>query len=115
MNDETYTAGEMTNAEIGMKEFAEMEKRPQYFSLFLETCETLSLFDNESAGKVMRAIADYFLDGDTPEALPTFTKPERRAYNRIKRGCDESCMRWYATSTGGKEGALKRWANKPDG
>ena len=60
MNDETYTAGEMTNAEIGMKEFAEMEKRPQYFSLFLETCETLSLFDNESAGKVMRAIADYF-------------------------------------------------------
>lgn len=43
------------------------------------------MLDNEGAGKVIHAIADYFIDGDTPEDLPTFTKNERRAYTRIKR------------------------------
>ena len=100
--------------EITMKDFAEMDKRPQYFNFFLESCETLAMLDNEGAGKVIHAIADYFIDGDTPEDLPTFTKSERRAYTRIKRGCDDSCALWYAKVTGGKEGARKRWGGKTE-
>ena len=103
---------ETERTEISMKEFADMEKRPQYFSFFLESCEMLSMLDNEGAGKVIHAIADYFLDGDTPDDLPDFSKNERRAYNRIKRSCDDSCALWYAKVTGGKEGAKKRWASK---
>ncbi len=98
--------------EMSMKDFAELEKRPQYFNFFLESCETLSLLDNESAGKVIHAIADYFIDGETPEDLPTFTKNERRAYTRIKRGCDDSCALWYKKVVGGKKGAEARYGEK---
>lgn len=67
------------------KDITEAGKRSEYFCLFLDACELLSLLDNKSAGKVIHAIADYFIDGETPEDLPTFTKNERRAYTRIKR------------------------------
>lgn len=67
------------------KDITEAEKRSEYFCLFLDACELLSLLDNKSAGKVIHAIADYFIDGETPEGVPTFTKKERRAYDHIKR------------------------------
>lgn len=100
--------------EITMKELAEMDKRPQYFNLFLESCETLAMLDNEGAGKVIHAIADYFIDGEPPEDFSTFTKSERRAYTRIKRGCDDSCALWYKKAVGGKLGAERRWGNKTE-
>lgn len=95
--------------EITMKNLAEMDKRPQYFNFFLESCETLAMLDNEGAGKVIHAIADYFIDGDTPEDLPTFTKSERRAYTRIKRGCDDSCALWYAKVTLEEKRGQESW------
>lgn len=95
--------------DLTMTEYAAMQKRPQYFSFFLEACETLSMLDNEGAGRVIRAIADYFIDGETSEELPEFSKVERRAYMRIKRGIDDSCRIWYSKVVGGKKGAEARW------
>ncbi len=84
---------------MDMKELAGLEKRPQYFSFFLECCEMIALLDNESAGKVIHAIADYFIDGEHPENLTkndargrrgVNTHPERkrpyRGPQRTKRG-----------------------------
>lgn len=61
------------------------EKKAARGNLLIDSCEMLSLLDYEGAGKVIHAIADYFIDGELPEGLQTFTKNERRAYNRIKR------------------------------
>lgn len=105
----------MSETALSMKDFAEMEKRPQYFNFFLESCETLAMLDDAGAGKVIHAIADYFIDGELPEDIQTFTKNERRAYNRIKRGCDESCALWYAKVIGGRTSAKKRWESKTNG
>ena len=82
-----------------MKEFAGMEKRPQYFSFFLECCEMIALLDNESAGRVIHAIADYFIDGEEPEELK---KNEMRVFNRVKSDADKSCEIWLAKVRGGK-------------
>lgn len=87
-----------------MKEFAGMEKRPQYFSFFLECCEMIALLDDESAGKVIHAIADYFIDGEQPEGLK---KNEIRVFNRIKSDADKSCEVWFAKVKGGKN----RWTS----
>lgn len=91
---------------MDMKELAAMEKRPQYFSFFLECCEMLALLDNESAGKVIHAIADYFIDGEHPENL---SKKELRVFNRLKADADNSCELWLAKVNGGKAGAENRW------
>lgn len=87
---------------IDMKEIAKREKRPQYFSFFLECCEMISILEDESAGKVIHAIADYFCDGEDPQGL---SKPEQRAFNRIKREVDKSCEIWLAKVKGGRN----RW------
>ena len=94
-----------------MADYAALDKRPQYFGFFLEACESLSLLEDAEAGHVIKAIADYFIDGETPEGLPNFTKNERRTYNRIKRKVDESCGIWYAKVQGGKKGGDARWGN----
>lgn len=72
-----------------MADYAALEKRPQHFSFFLDACESLSLLEDASAGRVIKAIADYFIDGETPEELSSFTKNERRTYNRMKRKIKE--------------------------
>lgn len=92
-----------------MADFAELDKRPQYFSMFIEACELLSLMSNDSAGRVIKAISDYFVDGTSYEDMSTFTKEERRAYNRIVKNVDASCAQWYAKVKGGKNGASKRY------
>ena len=105
----------MANVQEGvtftMADYAALEKRPQYFNFFLEACESLSLLEDDSAGRVIKAIADYFIDGEPPEEMPSFTKNERRTYNRIKRQIDESCDIWYAKVQGGKKGSAERWGN----
>ena len=93
---------------MDMKEFANLEKRPQYFSFFLECCEMIALLDTESAGKVIHAIADYFIDGEHPENL---SKKEMRVFNRVKTDADKSCETWLSKVIGGKTGAENRWAN----
>lgn len=90
---------------MDMKEFAKLEKRPQYFSFFLECCEMIALHDNESAGRVIHAIADYFIDGKYPENL---SKNELRVFNRVKSDADKSCDVWLAKVRGGEEGAKRR-------
>ena len=87
---------------MDMKELAMREKRPQYFSFFVECCEMISLLENDSAGKVIHAIADYFCEGDKPQDL---TKQEQRVFNRIKREVDRSCENWITQV----ESAKKRW------
>ena len=94
-----------------MKDFTVLKKRPQYFSFFLEACESLSMLDDEGAGRVIHAIADYFIDGETPSGLLEFSKNEKRTYSRIKRGIDDSCRVWYEKVRGGKSGSSKRWGN----
>lgn len=87
---------------MDMKELAMKEKRPQYFSFFVECCEMISLLEAESAGKVIHAIADYFCEGDKPQGL---TKQEQRVFNRIKREVDRSCEEWLSKVKGGQN----RW------
>lgn len=94
---------------MNMKDFAHLEKRPSYFSFFLECCQMISLLDTESAGKVIHAIADYFIDGDEPEGLE---KNELRVFNRIKADADKSCEAWLSRVKGGQEGAENRWGKK---
>lgn len=87
-----------------MADYAALDKRPQYFSFFLEACESLSLLEDAEAGHVIKAIADYFIDGETPEGLPNFTKNERRTYNRIKRKVDEKLRHLVRKSSRRKKG-----------
>lgn len=82
-----------------MKEFANTKKGPQYFSFFLEYCEMIALLDNESAGRVIYAITDYFIDGKRPEELK---KNEMRVFNRVKFDADKSCEIWLAKVREGK-------------
>ena len=89
-----------------MKEFTERDKRPQYFNFFLECCDMISLLNNESAGRVIRAIADYFSYGDEPGGLE---RNEQRVFNRIKQDVDKSCAVWLAKVEGGTKGAKTRW------
>lgn len=96
---------------MNMKDFANQEKRPQYFSFFLECCDMIAILDDCSAGRVIHAIADYFSYGDEPEGL---TKQEIRVFNRIKKDADKSCEVWLAKVNGGKKGADERW-EKADG
>lgn len=84
-----------------MKELALMQKRPQYFNFFIDCCEMISLLENESAGKVIHAIADYFCEGEEPQDL---NKQEQRVFSRIKREVDRSCEEWLAKVEGGKKG-----------
>lgn len=93
---------------VTMKDYVDLPKRPQYFSLFLESCEILSLLSNEQAGRVIHAIADYFIDGNETDNSE-FGKEEMRVYNRIKRGIDDSCKLWYSRVKGGQMTAEKRW------
>lgn len=92
-----------------MADFANLDKRPQYFSMFIEVCEMLSLMSNDSAGRIIKAISDYFIDGTSYEDTSDFSKEERRAYNRIVKNVDDSCVQWYAKVKAGKNGALKRY------
>lgn len=89
-----------------MKEFAGLEKRPQYFSFFLECCDMISLLDDTSAGRVIHAIADYFSYGEEPEDL---NRKELRVFNRIRQDADRSCEVWWAKVQGGKKGAEERY------
>lgn len=89
-----------------MKEFTERDKRPQYFSFFLECCDMISLLDDKSAGRVIHAIADYFSYGDEPDDL---NRNEQRVFNRIQQDADKSCAVWLAKVEGGTRGAETRW------
>lgn len=91
---------------MNMKELSELDKRPQYFNFFLECCEMISLLDEQSAGRVIHAIADYFSFGDEPKGL---SRNEQRVFNRIKQDADKSCESWIAKVNGGKKGANERW------
>lgn len=92
-----------------MTDFVQLEKRPQYFSFFLECCDMISLLDETSAGRVIHAIADYFSYGDEPEGL---TRSEERVFNRIKQDADNSCNLWWKKVQAGKDGAEQRWKEK---
>lgn len=87
---------------MDMKELATAQKRPMYFSFFVECCEMISILGDESAGRVIHAIADYFCDGTDPHDL---SKIENRVFGRIKREVDRSCEEWLAKVKGGKN----RW------
>ena len=87
---------------MNMKELALLQKRPQYFNFFIDCCEMISLLEDESAGKVIHAISDYFCDGEDPKGLH---KQEKRVFDRIKREVDRSCEEWLAKVKGGKN----RW------
>lgn len=87
---------------MDMKQLAKLEKRPQYFSFFLECCEMISILEDDSAGKVIHAVADYFYDGDEPQGL---NKREQRVFDHIKREVDKSCEVWLSKVKGGKN----RW------
>lgn len=95
---------------VTMKDYVDLPKRPQYFNFFLESCEFLFFLSDEQVGHVMHAIADYFIDGNEPDNSE-FGKEERRIYNRIKRGIDDSCKLWYSRVKGGQMAAEKRWGN----
>ena len=97
-----------------MADFSALENRPQYFSLFIEACEMLSLMSDDSAGRIIKAVSDYFIDGTSYEDTSSFSKEERRAYNRIVKNIDGSCAQWYAKVKSGRIGAAKRYGKKLD-
>ena len=85
---------------------ANKEKRPIYFSFFLEACNMISLLDVESAGKVIHAVSDYFTDGIVPEGL---SRNENTVFERIKKDVDGSTELYYKKIEAGKKGAEIRW------
>lgn len=91
---------------MNMKDYASLEKRPQYFSFFLECCDMISLLNDRSAGRVIHAIADYFYYGEEPSAL---TRGEQRVFDRIRRDVDQSCKIWRSKVEGGKKRAKDMW------
>lgn len=81
------------------------EKRPAYFRFFLEACDMISLLDEESAGRVIHAVSDYFAENVEPDHLD---KKERTVFNRIRRDVDKSFSDYEAAVTYGIQGANKR-------
>lgn len=85
------------------------EKRPAYFRFFLEACDMISLLDEESAGRVIHAVSDYFAENVEPDGL---SKNERTVFNRIRRDVDKSFSDYEAAVTYGRQGANKRHGNR---
>lgn len=81
------------------------EKRPAYFRFFLEACDMISLLDEESAGRVIHAVSDYFTENIEPDGL---SKNERTVFNRIRRDVDKSFSDYEASVDYGRQGANKR-------
>ena len=78
------------------------DKRPVYFAFFREVCELFDLLETESAGRVIHAACNYFLDGTEPEG---FNRGEQRVFNRLKNDIDRSIDNYTAAIENGKKGA----------
>lgn len=84
------------------------DKRPVYFAFFREVCELFDLLETESAGRVIQAACNYFLDGTDPD---NFTRGEQRVYTRLKSDIDRSIDSYNQAVKNGKKGAEARRRN----
>ena len=63
------------------------------------------LLDEESAGRLIHAVSDYFTESIEPDGL---SKNERTVFNRIRRDVDKSFSDYEASVTYGRQGTNKR-------
>lgn len=91
-----------------LREYASAKKRPQYFAFFLECCEMISLLEDEAAGRVIHAVADYFRDGTEPDNL---ARNEKIVFDRIGREIIRSVEAWETQVDAGSRGGKAKAAN----
>lgn len=84
------------------------EKRPAWFKMFRNQKALIDSVPNESAGKAIKAVFQYFENGEVVE----MDALEFAVFSSIKPYVDESMEDYEKAIETGKAGAGKRW--KPE-
>ena len=83
------------------------ENRPAWFKMFLNQKALIDSVPNETAGKALKAIFQYFESGEVIDMTPL----EFAVFSSVKPYVDESIDDYKKSVEAGKAGALKRWGN----
>ncbi|MCD8362338.1 MAG: DUF6291 domain-containing protein [Lachnospiraceae bacterium] len=75
--------------------------RAAYFRFFLECCDLISLLDDASAGRVIKAVSNYFRDQTEPEGMK---RNESIVFSRIRRDIDASFEDYKRAVEAGRKG-----------
>lgn len=84
---------------------AKKENRPAWFKMFRNQKALIDSVPDEVAGKALKAIFQYFENGEVIELSPL----EFAVFSSVKPYVDESLEDYEKAVEAGKEGANKRW------
>ena len=87
---------------------AKKESRPAWFKLFLHQKALIDSVPDDSAGRAIKAVFQYFENGEIPQ-LSTL---EFAVFSSIKPYVDKSFEDYAETSRKNKSNAQKRWSKK---
>ena len=87
---------------------AKKESRPAWFKLFRHQKALIDSVPDESAGKAIKAVFQYFENGEVPPLSPL----EFAVFSSIKPYVDESFEDFAETSRKSKENIQKRWSKE---
>lgn len=87
---------------------AKKESRPAWFKLFRHQKALIDSVPDESAGKAIKAVFQYFENGEVPPLSPL----EFAVFSSIKPYVDESFEDFAETSRKNKENIQKRWSKE---
>ena len=87
---------------------AKKESRPAWFKLFRHQKALIDSVPDESAGKAIKAVFQYFENGEVPPLSPL----EFAVFSSIKPYVDESFEYFAETSRKNRENVQKRWGKE---
>lgn len=87
---------------------AKKESRPAWFKLFRHQKALIDSVPDESAGKAIKAVFQYFENGEVPPLSPL----EFAVFSSIKPYVDESFEDFAETSRKNRENVQKRWGKE---
>lgn len=87
---------------------AKKESRPAWFKLFRHQKALIDSVPDESAGKAIKAVFQYFENGE----VPTLSPLEFAVFSSIKPYVDESFEDFAETSRKNRENVQKRWGKE---
>lgn len=89
---------------------AKKTNRPSWFKMFLHQKALLDAMPDETVGKALKAVFQYFDTGEVQELDPMAFA----VFAAIKPYVDESYEDFAAASKKNKENVMKRWSKETD-
>lgn len=86
------------------------EKRPAWFKMFLNQKALIDSVPDETAGKALKAIFQYFESGEVLDMNPL----EFAVFSSVKPYVDESFKDFEEASKKNRANVMKRWEKKND-